>query len=295
MWISRTGIIASSVGNLNGVLDTYSGASFAFSLRRLSSIYTGYCIRVRRSSDNTSQDIGYLSNGDLDTASLLSFVGAGNGFVSIWYNQATSYDASQITLTKQPQIVSSGAILTKNGKPTIKFDGVDDFLVTSSFIFVGTDKIYVTHVATTTTAGGVIAGHYKSSNPSIYMIGYRSTGRSRVEVRNSLNTTSYLYTFDLFTNGNQYLYEKQFDLLNATSTLRIKGWRNGASETMSTNGSTTTSLPTFTQPFSIGSDEDGAANIFNGNIQEIIAYYNVDQSSNRIGISSNINTYYTIY
>jgi hypothetical protein len=54
------------------LLDTYSGAAAAYSLRRLSGAYTGSAIRVRRASDNTEQDIGFVSN-ELDTATLESF------------------------------------------------------------------------------------------------------------------------------------------------------------------------------------------------------------------------------
>ena len=54
-------------------LDTFTGASLGLSLVRLRKEYTGFCIKVRRSSDNAEQDIGF-SNDVLDTASLLSFV-----------------------------------------------------------------------------------------------------------------------------------------------------------------------------------------------------------------------------
>ena len=40
------------------LLDTNPGASVAYSLRKLSSAYAGSAIRVRRSSDNTEQNIG---------------------------------------------------------------------------------------------------------------------------------------------------------------------------------------------------------------------------------------------
>ena len=43
----------------------------------------GSAVRVRRSSDNSETDIGFTVNGNLDTAALLTFVGAGNGFVTI--------------------------------------------------------------------------------------------------------------------------------------------------------------------------------------------------------------------
>ena len=69
------------------LLDTYTGASAAYSLRLLRTAYTGNCIRVRRSSDNAEQDFAFVSN-DLDTASLLTFCGVGNGFVTTWYDQS---------------------------------------------------------------------------------------------------------------------------------------------------------------------------------------------------------------
>ena len=125
-------------GGFVGLLDTYGGAAAAYSFRRLSSTYTGNLIEVRRSSDNTIQDIGYDENGDLDTASLLSFVGAGDGFVRTWYDQsANGNDATQTTTTNQPQIVSSGSLITNNGYQVIKYDGTNDNL-SASFTATGT-------------------------------------------------------------------------------------------------------------------------------------------------------------
>ena len=104
------------------LLDTYTGAAAAYSLRKLRNAYAGSAIRVRRSSDNTAQDIGFDANGNLDTASMLSFVGAGNGFVSIWYDQSgNSNNQSSATLVRQPQIVSNGSIITQNSKPALYF------------------------------------------------------------------------------------------------------------------------------------------------------------------------------
>jgi hypothetical protein len=59
------------------LLNSYSGASFAYSLRKLSSTYNGSEIIVRRNSDNTEQDIGFVGN-ELDTTTLQSFVGSTN-------------------------------------------------------------------------------------------------------------------------------------------------------------------------------------------------------------------------
>ena len=80
------------------LLDTYSGAAAAYSLRLLDSTYTGSAIRVRRSSDNTEQDIGFNVFGELDTVSLLDFAGTGDAFVKTWYDQSgNSNDATQTT------------------------------------------------------------------------------------------------------------------------------------------------------------------------------------------------------
>jgi hypothetical protein len=42
------------------LLDTYSGAAVAYSLRKLRTAYSGSAIRVRRSSDNAEQDFGFV-------------------------------------------------------------------------------------------------------------------------------------------------------------------------------------------------------------------------------------------
>lgn len=96
------------------LLDSITGATCAFSMRKLRTAYSGNCLKVRRSSDSTTQDIGF-SNGWLDESALTTFVGANDGFVDTWYDQtANGYNAVQATTTLQPRIVSSGTIL----KPT---------------------------------------------------------------------------------------------------------------------------------------------------------------------------------
>jgi len=67
-----TGIFRSSGGGggTQFLLDLYGGAAAAYSVRKLSSTAT-LSMRVRRSSDNAEQDIGFVGE-DLDTASLLT-------------------------------------------------------------------------------------------------------------------------------------------------------------------------------------------------------------------------------
>lgn len=117
----------SAVATVNG-LDSYTTSLWGvFSLRKQLTAYAGSSIRVRRSSDSTEQDIGFVSD-LLDTASLLTFTGAGDGFVKTFYDQSgSSHDFTQATTTKQPKIVSSGVVLRG-----ITPDGTDDILITGN-------------------------------------------------------------------------------------------------------------------------------------------------------------------
>ena len=101
------------------LLDVYGGAKVAYSFIQLSTTETLSC-RVRRSSDNAEQDFGFVG-GELDTASLLSFVGANNGFVVKMYDQSGNANhAIQSTAGLQRYIVQSGVLVVYgvNGKVT---------------------------------------------------------------------------------------------------------------------------------------------------------------------------------
>lgn len=92
----------------------------AYALRRVKGGYAGNAITVRRSSDNAEQSFGFLGTDELDTASLLAFVGAGNGFVTTWFDQMGNSALTQTTTSQQPQIVASGALLTLNSRPILR-------------------------------------------------------------------------------------------------------------------------------------------------------------------------------
>ena len=62
------------------LLDLFPNANVAVSVRKLRTAYTGSCMKVRRSTDNATLDIGFSGN-YLDTSSLLSFIGANTGYV----------------------------------------------------------------------------------------------------------------------------------------------------------------------------------------------------------------------
>lgn len=109
---------------------TYSQTpQVVFSMEKVRTAYAGNCIRVRRSSDNSEQDIGFVTRADgrtvVDTDAILSFCGSGSGFVTTWYAQVGAGNGTQATQSKQPQIVSNGAFVrtTWDGVPFLDFTG----------------------------------------------------------------------------------------------------------------------------------------------------------------------------
>ena len=146
------GILAANIEKVNGltvpsgavtpILDTYTGAAAGYSVRLLRTAYTGSCMRVREDGGNTETDIGFDSNGDLDTAAIASHCGFNNGFIRYWYDQSgNANDAGQATAGTQPQIYNGTAVITENGKPCLKI--VNDYFVLSPTLSLGSSMLTV--------------------------------------------------------------------------------------------------------------------------------------------------------
>ncbi len=121
-------LLSESSSFTTGLLEFYPGAAAAYSLRQLRRSVSPYAIRVRK-SDDTEQDIGFNSNGELDTNALLAFADTGDEWVWVWYDQSSNgNDAEQTTKANQPKIVSSGLIIAENGKPALEFNGVSSYM-----------------------------------------------------------------------------------------------------------------------------------------------------------------------
>ena len=100
------------------LLDTYSGETVAYSLRKLRTDYSGSAIRVRRASDNTEQDIEFDSSGNLDVNSIKNFVG---------YNLFSySEDLAQSVWIKTRTTVTTDTVVAPDGLTTadIVFESV---------------------------------------------------------------------------------------------------------------------------------------------------------------------------
>lgn len=102
------------------------GATYGF--RRITSFHLLSC-RVRRSTDNAKLDIGFIGD-ELDTVSLLSFIGSDSGYIEILYDgSGNGNHLTQSDSTKQPRIVNAGTLETDGAKPSMYFDGSNDVLI----------------------------------------------------------------------------------------------------------------------------------------------------------------------
>lgn len=209
-------------------LTSATPAAVAYSLRLLSTGYTGYAIKVRRSNDNNTQDIGFNTDGSLDTIGLKNFVGINNGYVVKWYDQSgNGLDAEQTTYTKQPLIVNAGIIERINRQPAIYFGTanlatIKQVLFTKGASMVGTAKgnsnvpsAFVTKTGTAAGGNSNYPGPFDFTNTGSEF----TVGNAAITVYNLINTanstppsvvnngvTASIYSFVIPSSGTYYNY-----------------------------------------------------------------------------------------
>jgi hypothetical protein len=266
------------------LLDSYSGAAAAYSLRSLSLAYGGSVVRVRRSSDNTEADFTAKQVSD---GSLATWVGAGNnGFVRVWYDQSgNGANLTQTTTTAQPTIVSSGILVDDAGKPAILTDGTSDFMQSANGAIGVASALYVCAVGSITAADNrpIIAasnGGYTSANE--WIVVRRSNGF--INFRRQLPSSS--MDINLPDTATRNLF--QFLVTPSVSS----AWVNAATA----SSATATSTLNLSAEIDFRSLDNSGSILATspGKTQEIIVYRS-DQSASRAAIESDINTHYAIY
>jgi len=266
------------------VLTIANGAVGAFGLRKLNNAYTGAAIRVRNSGDDSEQDIGFTAAGDLDTTSLLSFVGSNDARITTWYDQSgRGNDGTQTVTTDQPYIVTAGVLETSAGKAAIRFEtGTTEEPIFNSIEFDHTDfnpqnrldKYLVTDTTddryllwTGAEAGGRYGFNANSLTP------------------NDLNIFGGYGSPDLYVNGVQ-----KVAVYGTTTIGTIHTYLSGRVLQVVENAN-----PTGWTDFHFsGYGSPTNAFGYQGKVQEIIIF-NKDNSANREYLQNNINAYYNIY
>jgi hypothetical protein len=249
--------------------DDFGMPDAAYSLRKLTPSATN-CIRVRRSSDNTEQDIGFVANvpnSPIDTAALLAFVGAGDGFVTTAYNQNTSgTNFTTTTSTQQLKIVNAGTVVLDGGLASLNFSS-------------NLSRIFNNSIANKTV---ITAFRVHNTSSAQYLTWSAATSGSGYNYVATLSGTATVIfnTYgspQLFTNGTA-----PSPLTNRGHVYTAQNGRKIITEIGSTTNWNTFQIGGYTS-FS-----------FVGDIPELIIYFS-DQLSQRTAIETNINTYYNVF
>lgn len=268
--INRGGFVSAAESLL---LDEYSGATAAYSLRKLSSSYSGNCVLVRRSSDDAELNIGF-SDGVLDTSALATHCGSNDGFVVTWYDQSgNSNNGTQSTAAKQPKIYdSSTGVVTDNSKPALFPDGTGFFNAsfsvadgfTAAAVFNHNDE-GTQYIFGSENAGLKPAFYFAGNNLRIFAGSFANIG--------TRSTSQALYTgvYDAAGSGNIVGRVNQTETVSATATAYTPG----------------TAIDIFASQ---------GGSMAKHKAQEIIIWPSNQRSAGNIGdIETDINSFYSIF
>lgn len=258
------------------ILNSDSIPAFSFSFRKINTCtYAGYCIKVRRASDNTTSDIGFLA-GYVDTVALKSFIGSSDAFVQTGFDQSgNGRDVTQATLSMQPKIATAGALIYANDGThkflAMQFDGVNDILVYTFGASYGVFSFFGVSKRVSGLFDPIAFGQSASVNVAI--------------LRNNNSTTQAMSAYNITTA--------------ATGTANLNANFCGGvftlSSLFSTDGNTTATSSatggTYFNALALGGTARISPIYTSGLLCEAIAYLK-DMTSSYTLIQSNIKTYY---
>jgi hypothetical protein len=262
--------------------DIFTGPAISYSFFKENRSYTGACIRVRRSSDDTELDIGF-AGGALDEAALLSFVGAGSGFVRRWYDQSgNGNNAVQDINADQPRIVNAGTIDKVGSFVALNFNGTTQFLQATG-IWTGAASRHLWAVYRPTSTSGIspIAGQANTE----------ATGRFfTLQSRDAFGAIGdpYLAGFAADVTDNTSPTTGSSKIASASyDGTTMKLYRNNTQIATGVNALNTDG------DFLIGKNNPSSFTI--ARIFQVVAWAGSDKAADREAITNKINNKYLIY
>lgn len=277
-----------------GLLDTYSGAAAAYSLRDLASASVGSAVvRVRRSSDNTEQD---FTSTQVTDGTLTTFTGANDGFVTVWYDQSgNSNNLIQNIALTQLLIVISGELILNNGLPSMETNGLSN----CSFGTLPNNQLAFTHESEATwsivynfTSIGIISRSTGNISKGALGLQLRSDPKPKISNGSGVDySIDYLGGPSIKNQTVHFLWDYDLSILNMPQKTSMM-----ENETVVQTGNASVgsgAIGSSNQSFSFNGINDGRFGSI-GKYQEWIIW-DSRLDSDRAGIQSNINSYYTIY
>jgi hypothetical protein len=267
-----------------------SAAATAYSLRKVNCTYSGAAIRIRSTAVGTpTMDIGFTINGDLDTATMKTFIGANSAYVTTWFDQSGNgrNAVATVTATNQPRIMLSGVIDRQGARPAIRFlggNGVGRGFATANLNIYGTAACFnaVVRVANNVTYNCFV--NQTSSNIPGPIDHYNGT----VVVGNGSTYSFYYPTQTLNASFGNGIWTYQASGVSATNILM---WHNGA--TILTTASNTSAYGGVNRPLYIGTRDDFQTSL-DGWISESVTFSVLPSNTDRTFLEWSQAQYYGI-
>ena len=289
--IAGQGTLTGDLADFVGLLDDYSGAAAAYSVRLLSSTYSGALVRIRKDTGGQPEKDFYPDeNGELSLDSedggntrLGNWIGSNDGYVVTWYSQAgvSGRDATQSLAANQAQIVNGGSLISVNSKPALLANNsYYNISVPNYSIF---SKLDVYKYANLPTSNETVYGLNDGGNNNRFE--FRQDGAD-LEFFIRENGGSFVQPSIKTQDTNQNLATTYYDegTINAyiNSVLELNNYSTGLSD------------PLFNQLTLLATDANGIFFNLDGYIQESI-FWGVDYSADNTDIESNVNDFFNIY
>ena len=257
------------------------------SVRKVNQAYNGPCVTVRRSSDNAIQNIYFLPNGDLDTASLLSFAGSGDAYVVKWFDQSfNGYHVEQNTNSLQPQIVEAGSLLfNDNSFASIEFS--NDFLQ-------NTDLRIAKSFSLLSVAATTVASQSETKN-FIFNQGSNASFLSRGLFYEEDNDFTGLNGFTTQSKQSSGFNLNESYLLNYNYSETSLIGRLFIDSTLMNDASVPAGGSADSSPLTVGRSSDQNNSFAEMKVQEIRIYNRSLSDSFRQNLETEINNYFNIF
>lgn len=292
------------------LLDNYTNITAAFSVRKLRTAYTGYCLIARRTvgattvtvnvsfdTNNTiSLDSGIVVATGSTAATNLGQFCAATGYsnpdsiaanqsimVSQWYDQSTNANHfTQTTATWQPRLINAGVLETIAGvggsKTTINSNNTNPAWLQRASAITSQTIFSVAKIETANSINGFI-GNVGTTNVFCFYDGtttnYNGIGANDgTNIRSLTGGDLNAHIAYLNIRSSNLYGAKDGDAESLIGSFGVANMSNRAIFSTATNGSST--------------------NTFRGKISEVILFSD-DKSTNLAAIRTNINNYYAIY
>ena len=222
-----------------------------------------------------------------------------DGFVETWYDQSgNSNDLTQATASKQPTIVTSGAINTRNSEPIIKFIQANSTHLegASSVVPTGTDFsltcFQALHIdASSGNRIGIFGSSGSGSNPGTSKYGFGNAASRKVTVRiqDASDTVTALESSALSNDTDSIL---TYMIKLNDGSLEFQTFNLGAQLGSTLTSSVTDQSYNFTADTRLGA-RSGGDNFSDSEFFEVL-FYATDQLTNRDAIEANLSNKYGI-